>query len=540
AGALSGSGNFVKDGAGTLVLASDGSAFAGTTSVNGGTLAAGAAKAFSPSSLFSVASGAMLDLAGTSQTIAGLTNAGTVSLAGSLGNTLTISGDYVGNGGNILIGTALGADSSPTNMLVIAGGTSGTGTLQVANLGGAGGQTAEGIKIVDVGGVSNGSFALKGNYTFEGDQAVVGGAYAYRLYQGGTSTPGDGDWYLRSALIDGGGPGTPLYQAGAPLYEAYAGTLQTFNQLGTLQQRLGNRSWTIEAQGADGISDDVRAEAGIGLWGRIEGTSGSYDPESSTTATTYDTSTWRLQTGADMLLSDSTAGQLIGGVAFQYGTVSADVSSMFGSGSIDTTGTGVSGSLTWYGAEGFYLDGQAQVIWYDSDLDSATAGQRLVDGNNGVGYALGVEAGKRIMLDPSWSLTPQAQLAWSSVDLDAFTDAFGASVAPGSNDSLVGRLGLSLDHQTQWQDRTGHSGHTNVYGIANLYYDFEGSSSVDLAGSSLSSRNEQLWGGIGIGGTINWADDRYSVFGEAVARTGLEDFGDSHVLTGSLGLRVKW
>ncbi|AZV23742.1 autotransporter outer membrane beta-barrel domain-containing protein [Mesorhizobium sp. M7A.F.Ce.TU.012.03.2.1] len=409
----------------------------------------------------------------------------------------------------------------------------------MVNLGGGGAQTVEGIKVVDVGGISNGSFSLKGNYSFEGDQAVVGGAYAYRLYQGGTSTPGDGDWYLRSALIDGG-PGTPLYQAGAPLYEAYAGALQTFNQLGTLQQRLGNRSWTVEAQGADGVSDDVRAEAGIGLWGRIEGTSGSYDPQNSTTATSYDTSTWRLQTGADMLLSDSAAGQLIGGVAFQYGTLSADVSSLFGSGSIDTTGTGVSGSLTWYGAEGFYLDSQAQVIWYNSDLDSATAGQRLVDGNNGVGYALGVEAGKRIMLDPSWSLTPQAQLAWSSVDLDAFTDAFGARVTPGSNNSLLGRLGLSLDHQSQWQDRAGRAGHMNVYTVANLYYDFEDGSSVDLAGSSLSSRNEQLWGGIGIGGTVNWADDKFSVFGEAVARTGLENSGDSHALTGSLGFRVKW
>ncbi|TPN54388.1 autotransporter outer membrane beta-barrel domain-containing protein [Mesorhizobium sp. B1-1-9] len=540
AGALSGAGNFVKDGLGTVVLTSDNSAFAGATLVNGGTLAAGAANAFSSASQFSVASGATLDLAGTSQTTAGLTNAGTVGIAGSLGSKLTVSGDYVGNGGNILIGTALGADNSQTNMMVIAGGTSGTGTLQVVNLGGGGAQTVEGIKIVDVGGVSNGSFSLKGNYTFEGDQAVVGGAYAYRLYQGGTSTPGDGDWYLRSALIDGGGPGTPLYQAGAPLYEAYAGALQTFNQLGTLQQRLGNRSWTVEAQGADGVSDDVRAEAGIGLWGRIEGTSGSYDPENSTTGTTYDTSTWKLQTGADMLLSDTAAGQLIGGVAFQYGTVSADVSSLFGGGSIDSTGTGVSGSLTWYGAEGFYLDSQAQVIWYDSDLDSATAGQRLVDGNNGVGYALGVEAGKRIMLDPSWSLTPQAQLAWSSVDLDAFTDAFGARVAPGSNDSLLGRLGLSLDHQSQWQDRSGRTGHTNVYTIANLYYDFEDGSSVDLAGSTLSSRNERLWGGLGIGGTINWADDKFSVFGEAVARTGLENFGDSHALTGSLGLRVKW
>ncbi|WP_457103714.1 autotransporter outer membrane beta-barrel domain-containing protein [Mesorhizobium sp. URHB0026] len=107
--------------------------------------------------------------------------------------------------------------------------------------------------------------------------------------------------------------------------------------------------------------------------------------------------------------------------------------------------------------------------------------------------------------------------------------------------SLCGRrLGLSLDHETQWQDRTGRAEHTNLYGIANLYYDFGDGSSVDLAGNNLSSRSEQLWGGLGVGGTINWADDRFSVFGEAVARTGLENFGKSHALTGSLGLRVKW
>ncbi|RVA24790.1 hypothetical protein EN935_25480, partial [Mesorhizobium sp. M7D.F.Ca.US.004.03.1.1] len=165
AGVLSGAGAFVKDGLGTVVLASGNSGFTGATSVSGGTLAAGAANAFSSSSQFSVASGATLDLAGTSQTLAGLTNAGTVRIAGGgLGNTLTISGDYVGNGGTFVLNTALGGDGSATDMLVIAGGSSGTGTLEVANFGGAGDQTAEGIKIVDVGGISNGSFALKGDY----------------------------------------------------------------------------------------------------------------------------------------------------------------------------------------------------------------------------------------------------------------------------------------------------------------------------------------------------------------------------------------
>jgi hypothetical protein len=45
-------------------------------------------------------------------------------------------------------------------------------------------------------------------------------------------------------LFNGTTPTGPLYQAGAPVCEAYAAMLQSFNELETLQQRVGNRSWT--------------------------------------------------------------------------------------------------------------------------------------------------------------------------------------------------------------------------------------------------------------------------------------------------------
>jgi len=56
----------------------------------------------------------------------------------------------------------------------------------------------------------------------------------------------------------------------------------------------------------------------------------------------------------------------------------------------------------------------------------------------------------------------------------------------------------------------------------------------------LSSKPQQLWGGLGFGGSLSWADDRYSVHGELLARTSLEDFGDSHSFGGSVGFSVKW
>ncbi len=36
------------------------------------------------------------------------------------------------------------------------------------------------------------------------------------------------------------------------------------------------------------------------------------------------------------------------------------------------------------------------------------------------------------------------------------------------------------------------------------------------------------------------ADDRYSVHGELLARSSLEDFGDSHSFGGTVGFTMKW
>ena len=58
---------------------------------------------------------------------------------------------------------------------------------------------------------------------FQGEQAVIAGAYGYRLYKNGIATPADGDWYLRSSLLNPVGPEEPhgpLYQPGVPVYES--------------------------------------------------------------------------------------------------------------------------------------------------------------------------------------------------------------------------------------------------------------------------------------------------------------------------------
>ncbi|TPI99681.1 autotransporter outer membrane beta-barrel domain-containing protein [Mesorhizobium sp. B2-8-1] len=535
--ALTGSGAFTKAGDGTLVLASGGSAFAGPTSVQQGTLAAGAAGALGSASAYTVASGATLDLGGFNQTVASLGNAGSVRLGTAPGTTLTVNGDYTGNGGTIFLNAALDGDASTTDKVVIHGGTSGAGILAVTNVGGAGAQTVEGVRIVDVDGSSAGTFSLAGDYVFQGDQAVVSGAYAYRLYKNGVSTPSDGDWYLRSELTTPTDPQAPLYSPAVPIYEAYPGVLQSLNELGTLQQRVGNRSWVGAAQGADEIGSVPTQNA---IWARIEGAHTRQSPDSATTVSDYDVTTWRLESGVDGLLYEDATGILLGGVSFHYGTASSDISSIYGAGSIDATGYGFGGTLTWYGDNGFYTDAQAQVTWYDSDLKSATLGSELANGDNGFGYALSIEAGQKFALQGKWTLTPQAQLSYSSVRFDGFTDPFDAAVSLDSSQALIGRAGLSLDYEDAWTGAQGRVSRSHLYGIANLYYDFLDGNDVDVSGTALHEHDQPLWGGLGVGGSLSWNEDRYTVFGEAFARSSLKEFGDSRSIGAKLGFSVKW
>src|SRR5690606_10842909 len=264
-GAISGTGSLTKEGSGTLTFAGA-NTYSGATNVAAGTLRAGMENTFSATSAHTIEAAAVLDLAGFNQTVAAVTNSGTVALRGAApGTVLNITGNYAGNGGTLELATTLGDDNSPTDRLVVSGDTSGSTNVRVIKAGGIGAPTVNGIKLIEVGGASNGTFSLQGDYLFQGQPALVNGAYAYQLHKNGVSTPTDGDWYLRSSLDNSvipslpsdpstpSTPSAPLYQPGVPVYESYANILQSFNTLGTLQQRVGNRAWAA----APGSASDV-------------------------------------------------------------------------------------------------------------------------------------------------------------------------------------------------------------------------------------------------------------------------------------------
>ncbi|MFG1349883.1 autotransporter outer membrane beta-barrel domain-containing protein [Xanthobacter autotrophicus] len=446
--------------------------------------------------------------------------------------TLTVGVNYAGADASMAMSTTLNNGLAQlTDKVVVGGNTSGNTTLFINNSGGLGAQTVgNGIEVVDVAGASAGSFTL-GN-------SLYAGAYEYDLFQGGVTTPGDGDWYLRSSLT-----------AAAQVASPYLDSLLKFQQLsiGTLQQRLGNRQWPVD--GGVNLSAKAAKAAGVsqgasggGIWGRVQGLHGSEDPDQ---GTPYDRELWFAQAGADFVVYRHDTGLLVASIMGTYGNQSVDVNvtpdpttHLLRSGAIATDAYGAGGSLTWFGTNGFYVDGVGQYTWFDSDLSASDLGS-LAKGNGAQSYALSLEAGGRMAINRIWSWVPQAQLIYSNARFDDFRVTYSsgdqAVVTPGDGDSLLGRIGVRLENVLN----LGGGSRFQGYGIANLMYDFLGATDVTFGSSILTQEGQALWGEMGIGGTYVF-NSRFAVYGEGNYATSLESFGSSSAYRGNLGVRMSW
>jgi autotransporter-associated beta strand protein len=210
-GAITGPGGLSKIGAGTLTLSGQ-STYTGSTGVNAGTLQAGAVNAFSPSSAFTVANGATLDLASFNQTIGSFAGAGAVTLGsatlttGNDNTSTTFSGVMSGTGGLAKIGSGIltltGANTFTGGTALNAGGLVVNGSLAsgVTVNGGtlSGGGTIGGLMV-------NGGMVAPGNsigtLTVNGNLVQNGGTYQVEVNAAGQ---GDRINATGTATINGG------------------------------------------------------------------------------------------------------------------------------------------------------------------------------------------------------------------------------------------------------------------------------------------------------------------------------------------------
>ncbi|MGJ7510742.1 autotransporter outer membrane beta-barrel domain-containing protein [Variovorax sp. GT1P44] len=572
-GPISGDGQLIKTGAASLTLTGP-STYSGPTTVLAGTLKTGLANALSPNSAYIVGTSGTIDSSGLDQAVASLDNAGTVKLLSSTpGRTFTVTGPYVGRGGTLLMGTALGDSASASDRLVLDGpgaSASGTTKVQITNIAGLGALTAgNGIEVISA---RNGAtttaqttkdaFALGGGATLPGianGSAVMAaphidvGAYEYRLYAADANGAGE-NWYLRSTtnVVAPPAPPTvppttppvgevapppqppvvvPTYRAEVPMVSALASQSRQGDaaMLGNLHLRMGDDDATRAASGVTPNQLDRRA------WGRAIYTDvdirqqGIAQSQSSGSLSGF-------QAGMD-LWSDSSwraglyAGYLEGGVDVT-GNAHGEIGPV-GSNRLKSRYLG--GYATWTDANGCYADivlqGGSHRYELRPDLNPQVSGK-------GSSLTASIEVGRPFAIAEGWTIEPQAQLGYQKSTFDDL-QLGGALVQQQTDAGLIGRLGVRVKG-----DMMTGVGRLQPYGRVNLYYAGSGTdvarfvtpAAVTEIPTGTGHTSAEVAAGMTL--ALNSTTSLYGEVGHIFDVSGNARVRSS--VQGSLGVRVRW
>jgi len=445
------------------------------------------------------------------------TNDGTiVMMNGVVGDTHIINDTYKSDGGNLAIDTELGDSDSDTDTLVINGDVTGTTVVYVANVGGNGAFTGQGdddgieIAASVSGDFEDDSFKLAVN-AFTGREEVIGGAFSYQL----VVTPDAA--LLQSDILDQ----VPAY-ATAPS----VGQRLVSSGLDTLYKRLGEirNGENSGATSADGL-----------LW--VRGNYADVDVDVDEGFNFSQRSSGVLAGFGGVIAGDGGA-RLAVGIFGSYGQADADVAAViFGTGSessIDVDGYAFGGYATYYErgrpGTGLYVDTVVKADFLDFDMGvRSRAAHGSADGDaltasGEIGYGFGMGGGL--------VLQPQAQIAYTDLTIDSFTDAvpYELSVSYGRSESLVGRLGL----QVQATLPQAGGGVISPYAIFNVYSELEGNNRSDIEGTEFISDIGGTWYSAG-GGVDAKLAGNVSFYG-----SGEYHFGDVEGWQGTGGLKLNW
>ncbi|WP_233236961.1 autotransporter outer membrane beta-barrel domain-containing protein [Bordetella sp. LUAb4] len=473
-----------------------------------------------------------------------LSNAGMVAFVAPVGDprqagsykTLTAA-NYVGGNGTVALNTWLGGDGSPSDRLIINGGTAtGNTALRVTNTGGAGAlTTGDGINVVAVTGggtTAPGAFRLAG--------PVQSGAYEYLLYRGGSANPDD--YFLRSTLQDpttgvggtGGGGGGAAPVAYRPGVVGYTLTPALnldygFTNLGRLHERVGDVYSTEQNQKGNRN----------GVWGRMGGYGIQAD---SGDRFSVNQQTFFMQFGKDWTLKqEPDGGSTHAGVTASLGVTDAkfkdsarDLNAMLSdrSGKTTTQAQSVGGYYTKYWNDGAYWDSVAQVSHYRNKYDDVYGN----NGNqNGFGIALSQEVGKPFMVMPKLAIEPQAQLVYQYLKLNRFDD--GVSSISGVSDNAVrGRIGVRIFAPNIGTEDG--SGAGTPYMTVDVLHDFVPAKAVSVDGTSLRPTMSRTWGELGFG--LNQSIGKGSQLYAAIKFSKSLDGEDKKGVFGQVGYRYSW
>lgn len=443
----------VKNGSGTLTFNADQAAYEAKTEMNGGKLVFDGGDVASQE--IDINGGLLRANEGTQ--FAGVINNNAVMVAlkdtrvnNDFHNTGALYvghniGDTVANGDKVYVdnyeGTAgsslhflgqLGDDNSTINNLVIENDSTGESLVYVRNSDGMGGQTSQGIKLIEVKGNSDAEFIA-------GDR-IIAGAYTYELQRGDSLGNNMKDWFLTSRLSQ-----EPLAY--------YANYLAANDVLDLrLQDRTGSKEFTEYLK-------DGEEEKADSLWARSVYYKKSYWDDDKFNKTSANSNYFQM--GYDVAQWKKANNRFHVGVMAGYYNGSNSISGVEDtstSGKVDLYTAGIYG--TWLknhnDKEQTYLDTWVQYIWGDNEIKNQHINEKY-DVN---GVAVSFEVGHSMEVSQSENkkhyIEPKAQLIWSNLEQETFDWAVNNNNGAAVNSfkqktdyQLISRMGIRLASKTK-------------------------------------------------------------------------------------------
>ncbi len=500
---VSGSGGLTQLGPGTLTL-QGAQTYTGPTNALGGVLELDGSIQSATSTV-----GVNGTLSGFGNVFATVTNQGTVwpghAIAGDTNyGALTIHGNYVGENGVLELNTFLGVDGSPSDQLVINGGTAtGSTTVIVHNTNTSSGETTgNGILVVSA---VNGATTASNAFQLGGEDR--GGALDYDLFRGAQNGTDANSWYLRNDFVVPGPSPTPEPLQGLPVlpatpppaslppgvYPIIGPEVATYAAvhpvaanlglmtLGTMDERIGDSALMASA--------DASTDAGPSVWARVlASTMNNTYLEFAAPRVTGNLS--GMQVGADIWQGQAFPGQSdrFGGY-LSYGNADMSVRGLIANvanldyvrvntGTVDLHATSAGAYFTHYGNSGWYLDAVTQFTSYNGRATTQydtlpTKGTGIV-GSLEYGYPFALP-----QLGSSFVLEPQVQAIWQHTNFGPSQDS-ESEIQLGSTDGTTGRLGL----RGKWQITTQGGQVWSPYVTTNFWRDWGGRSATVFGANS--------------------------------------------------------
>lgn len=443
---------------------------------------------------------------------------GSVELGdGRVFNTLSVSGNFAGDGGTLLFNGVLAGDDAASDKLVVAGDTSGQTNVRVRNVNGTGAQTNRGIELISVAGASNGQFDLAGR--------VVGGQFEYSLIKDA------GNWYLRSQLVTQPNPCdtnpalpgcpsvTPPVNPG-PVLRPESGAYVANMRISTGMFRAGYRERASGQNSSRG-------------WVRVDGSRNSYDAVSR--QLDVHGNSQALSVGANMLGNDS--GSALG-VTLSTGNASSTstnaLTGYYARGRVKGEALGLYG--TWRAAHedpyaGFYVDGTLYRARFHNRLEGIGLAaerydSRMWQGAVETGYAFRMSSSS----DGGMYFEPQLQVGYSLWDDLRHTEANGTVVVTRDVDGLFGRVGFRISGV----NRAAGASEVQPY-MALHWLHTRASSQIRMNEETVDSRVPRSRVELSAGASLRFA----SGWG-AWAGLARQEAGGFHQTSGQLGVGYSW